>query len=62
MPRGKIYLQKVLGPLNTPCPKRGHAITPAEIQRVTWDKIECPACGEQFDPAVSRQARTAQES
>jgi hypothetical protein len=51
----------VLGSLNTPCPKCGHLITPAEIKRITWDEIECPAGSEQFDSAVSRQARNAQE-
>ena len=44
MPRGKIDLQKVLASLNTPCPKCGHQITPAERNRVTWEEIECPKC------------------
>jgi len=49
--RKKIDLQKVLASLNSPCPKCGHEITPAEIKRVTWDEIECPKCGERFNAA-----------
>jgi predicted RNA-binding Zn-ribbon protein involved in translation (DUF1610 family) len=60
-PRRKINLEKIRAGLNTPCPKCGHLITPAEIKRITWDEIECPKCGEHFDPAVSRQSRKAQE-
>jgi predicted RNA-binding Zn-ribbon protein involved in translation (DUF1610 family) len=48
--RKKIDLQKVLASLNTPCPGCGHLITPAEINRVTWDEIKCPKCGLVFDP------------
>ena len=54
MPRGKIDLQKVLASLNTPCPGCGHQITPAEINRVTWDEIKCPKCGLVFDPQRKR--------
>jgi ribosomal protein S27AE len=50
MPREKIDLQKVLASLNKTCPKCGHEITPAQIKRVSWDEIECPACGERFVP------------
>ena len=49
-PRKKIHLDKVLASLNAPCPKYGHDITPAEINRVTWDEIKCPKCGLRFDP------------
>ena len=56
MPRGKINLQKVLASLNTPCPKCGHLITPAEIKRVSWEEIECPTCGERFDASKTKRA------
>jgi len=48
--RKKIDLRKVLASLNTICPKCGHTITPAELNRVSWDEIECPACHAVFDP------------
>jgi predicted RNA-binding Zn-ribbon protein involved in translation (DUF1610 family) len=54
MPRGKINLQKVLASLNTPCPGCGHLITPAEINRVSWEEIKCPKCGLVFDPQKRR--------
>jgi len=49
--RKKIDMQKVLASLNTPCPKCGHEITPAEIKRVSWTEMECPKCGLRFDAA-----------
>jgi predicted RNA-binding Zn-ribbon protein involved in translation (DUF1610 family) len=47
--RKKIDMQKVLAALKTPCPKCGHEITPAEINRVSWEEIKCPKCGLRFD-------------
>ena len=52
--RKKIDLQKVLASLNTLCPKCGHEITPAEINRVSWEEIKCPKCGLVFDPQRKR--------
>ena len=52
--RKKIDLQKVLASLNTPCPKCGLEITPAEINRVRWEEIKCPKCGLVFDPQRKR--------
>jgi len=52
--RKKIDLQKVLASLNTPCPKCGHEITPAEINRVSWEEIKCPNCRLLFDPQKPR--------
>jgi len=48
--RQKIDLDKVIASLNAPCPKCGHGITPAGINRVTWDEIKCPKYGLVFDP------------
>lgn len=47
--RKEIDLQKVLASLDRNCPKCGYEITPAEMKRVSWDEIECPACHAQFD-------------
>ena len=58
MPRSrKVNLEKVLASLDTVCPKCGKVITPAEVKRIDFERIECPACEEQFDPAVRRMAR-----
>jgi predicted RNA-binding Zn-ribbon protein involved in translation (DUF1610 family) len=43
--RKKVNLGKVLASLNTVCPKCGHEITPAEMQRPTADEIKCPKYG-----------------
>ena len=32
------------------CPKCGKAISPAEVQRIDFERIECSACGERFAP------------
>jgi predicted RNA-binding Zn-ribbon protein involved in translation (DUF1610 family) len=49
----KINLEKVQAALNTPCPKCGYAIPPAEIRRVDFDNIRCSKCGERFTPKTS---------
>ena len=49
--RKKIDLQKVMAALDRDCPKCSYTITPAEIKRVSWAEIECPACGARFDPS-----------
>jgi ribosomal protein S27AE len=46
--RKKINLEKVLASLDTICPKCGKVITPAEVQRVDFERMKCPACGELF--------------
>jgi ribosomal protein S27AE len=48
--RKKINLEKVLASLDKVCPKCGHVISPAEVKRIDFEHIECPACGEQFAP------------
>jgi len=45
-------MDKVLAALETPCPKCGHKIQPAEIRRVGYEMI-CPACGERFQAGKS---------
>jgi predicted RNA-binding Zn-ribbon protein involved in translation (DUF1610 family) len=40
----KINLAKVNAALDTPCPKCGYSITPAEIRRVDFEHVECPEC------------------
>jgi predicted RNA-binding Zn-ribbon protein involved in translation (DUF1610 family) len=42
----KINLEKVLASLDTICPKCGKVITPAEMQRIDFERMKCPACGE----------------
>jgi DNA-directed RNA polymerase subunit RPC12/RpoP len=55
MPRArKINLEKVRASLDAVCPECGHVIPPAEVRRVDFDRIECPACGERFVPPVNR--------
>jgi predicted RNA-binding Zn-ribbon protein involved in translation (DUF1610 family) len=46
----KIKLAKVKAALDTPCPKCGHAIAPAELLRVDFERAVCPKCGERFVP------------
>ena len=51
MPRSrKINLAKVQASLDTICPKCGKTISPAEVRRVDFTRMECPACGERFAP------------
>jgi len=39
-------------------PRCGYTITPAEITRVNWEEIECPACRVRFDPAKITASQT----
>jgi ribosomal protein S27AE len=48
--RKKIDLEKVQASLNKACPKCGGLISPAEVRRIDFERIECPACGERFAP------------
>jgi predicted RNA-binding Zn-ribbon protein involved in translation (DUF1610 family) len=32
------------------CTKCGHHIPPAEIRRIDFETVRCPACGEKFVP------------
>jgi predicted RNA-binding Zn-ribbon protein involved in translation (DUF1610 family) len=49
MPRKqKINLDKVRACLDTVCTKCGHRIPPAEVQRIDFTRVKCPACGELF--------------
>jgi ribosomal protein S27AE len=50
MPRNKIDRKKVLTCLEAVCPKCQHVITPAQVQRVDFERMKCPACGEVFVP------------
>jgi predicted RNA-binding Zn-ribbon protein involved in translation (DUF1610 family) len=52
MPRKpKINLEKVRAALDTLCPKCGKTIPPAEVQRIDFTRVKCPACGEAFVPS-----------
>jgi predicted RNA-binding Zn-ribbon protein involved in translation (DUF1610 family) len=54
MPRSrKINLGNVQASLDTPCPKCGFATPPNLIKRVDFERVECPKCGERFQPATS---------
>jgi len=46
----KINLERVLASLNTTCPKCGFTITPDLVKRMDFERIECPKCGEEFQP------------
>jgi hypothetical protein len=46
----KINLEKVRAALDTVCPKCGRRIPPAEVQRIDFTRVKCPACGEAFVP------------
>jgi predicted RNA-binding Zn-ribbon protein involved in translation (DUF1610 family) len=62
MPRSrKIDREKVMASLVTVCTKCGHRIEPADVQRVNFHEIKCPACGLRFDPkhAVRESGRGA---
>jgi ribosomal protein S27AE len=51
MPRSrKINREKVLASLDKTCPKCGFTITPDLVKRVDFEQIECPKCGEKFQP------------
>jgi len=55
MHRKKIDLNKVLQAMNTTCPSCGYLITPAEIQRIDFERMICPKCGQIFDAAKVRK-------
>jgi len=40
----------VLALLDTTCPKCRFTITPDLVKRVDFERIECPKCGEKFQP------------
>ena len=46
----KINLEKVQASLDKVCPKCGGLISPAEVRRIDFERIECPVCGEQLAP------------
>jgi hypothetical protein len=46
----KINLEKVLACQDTTCPKCGSRIPPAEVQRIDFTRVRCPACCEAFVP------------
>jgi len=50
----KINLEKVRAALDAVCPKCRKVIPPAEVRRIDFERIECPACGEQFVPVPRR--------
>jgi predicted RNA-binding Zn-ribbon protein involved in translation (DUF1610 family) len=52
--RKKVNLAKVMASLDTICPKCGKVIKPAEMQRVDFEKMKCPACGELFTQGGKR--------
>jgi len=56
MQRKKIDLKKVFAAMNTACPGCGHEITPAEIQRIDFERMRCPKCGLVFDASKVRKA------
>jgi predicted RNA-binding Zn-ribbon protein involved in translation (DUF1610 family) len=49
--RKKINLEKVKASLDHVCPKCGGLITPAQVRRIDFERIECPVCGERFVPS-----------
>jgi hypothetical protein len=44
----EINLDEVQASLDAVCPKSGALIPPADVRRIDFDRIECPACGERF--------------
>jgi hypothetical protein len=54
MPRSrKINREKVQASLDKVCPKCGALISPAEVRRIDFERIECSVCGERFAPVLS---------
>jgi len=49
--KARIDMEKVLAALSTACPKCGCSISPDQIRRIDFERIECPECGERFVPA-----------
>jgi ribosomal protein L37AE/L43A len=55
MPRSrKVNLEKVQASLDAVCPKCGKSISPAEVRRIDFERMECPACEERF--AIQRRS------
>jgi hypothetical protein len=54
--------QKVQASLDTICPKCGKAISPAEVRRVDFERIECPECGERFAPINEKHGLSNRQS
>jgi predicted RNA-binding Zn-ribbon protein involved in translation (DUF1610 family) len=52
--RKRINLEKVQASLDVICPKCGKVITPAEMQRIDFERMKCPACGELFSQGRER--------
>ena len=50
----KIDRAKVAAALTNYCTKCGHAIPPDKIQRIDFERMVCPNCGERFTPGVLR--------
>jgi ribosomal protein L37AE/L43A len=49
MPKSrKINLETVQASLDTTCPKCEKVIPPAEMQRIDFERLKCPGCGELF--------------
>jgi hypothetical protein len=46
----KINLDEVQASLDKVCPKCGRVISPAEVRRIDFERIERPVCGELFVP------------
>jgi ribosomal protein L37AE/L43A len=46
----KINLAKVQASLDAVCPKCEKKISPAEMKRIDFERMKCPACGERFAP------------
>jgi len=49
----KINLEWVLASLNTTCLKCGFTITPDLVKRLDFEWMECPKCGERFQPKAN---------
>ena len=56
--RKKINFEKVLGSLNTICPKCQSVIEPAQIRRVSFDEIKCPWYERSLDGENLAQPKT----
>ena len=41
----KVNLEKMQASLDAECPKCGKAISPAEVKRIDFERMKCPACG-----------------
>jgi hypothetical protein len=50
----KINLEKVRASLDAVCPTCRKVISPAQVRRIDFERIECPVCGERFVPSPKR--------